>query len=47
MTLDVETYLNKNNEMSLYCVSIYNGKFKSSYFLNDFTNINDFRVTKT
>ena len=39
MTLDIETYLNNKNEMHLYCLSIYNGKFKFSYYLNDFKTI--------
>ena len=41
MTLDIETYLNNNNEMHLYCLSTYNGNFKKSYYLNDFNSIED------
>ena len=39
MTLDIETYLNSANEMHLFCLSLYNGKFKYSYYLNDFNTI--------
>ena len=38
MTLDVETFLNSKNEMHLFCLSLYNGKNKLSYYLNDFNS---------
>lgn len=41
MTLDIETYLNSNKEMHLYCVSTYDGSIKTSYYLNDYKNTND------
>nr|YP_010455097.1 hypothetical protein NYK79_mgp51 [Porodaedalea mongolica]UUA03939.1 hypothetical protein [Porodaedalea mongolica]WCF76699.1 hypothetical protein [Porodaedalea mongolica] len=39
MTLDVETYLDENNKMSLYCISIYDGEKAKSFYLTNYYNI--------
>ena len=41
LTLDIETYKNKDNTMSVYCASIYDGKNCFSFYLNDFSTINE------
>lgn len=40
MTLDVETYVDENNNMNIYCISFFDGKAAKSYFLTDYNNIN-------
>ena len=41
LTLDIETYLDKNNYQIPYCICIYDGKENKtfSYYLNDFNNL--------
>ena len=41
ITLDIETFKNEDGTMSVYCVSIFDGKNSYSYFLSDFKSIND------
>jgi hypothetical protein len=44
ITLDIETYI-KDNVLIVCCISIYNGKTKSSYFISDFKNSEDLILT--
>ena len=44
ITLDIETYI-KNNILIPFCISIYDGKRTSSYFLSDFKNLEDLIIT--
>ena len=45
LTLDIETYKNKDKTMSVYCISIYDGKNCFSYYLTDYNSINDLMQT--
>jgi hypothetical protein len=40
ITLDVETYLDKNDNMQVYCICTFDGKISNSYYLTDFIYIN-------
>ena len=44
ITLDIETYI-KNNVLIPFCISIYDGKRTSSYFLSDYKNLEDLIIT--
>jgi DNA polymerase type B, organellar and viral len=44
ITLDIETFI-KNNILTVCCISIYDGKSKSSYFLSDFKNSEELILT--
>jgi hypothetical protein len=44
ITLDVETYI-KDSVLIVYCISIYDGKNISSYFLSDFNNSEELIIT--
>jgi len=44
ITLDIETYI-KNNVLIPFCISIYDGKRASSYFLSDYKNPEDLIIT--
>lgn len=44
ITLDVETYI-KNSILTVYCISIYDGKIKKSYFLSDYKNSEELIIT--
>lgn len=39
MTLDIETYVDSNNKMSIYCVSIYDGEKALSFYISDYKDI--------
>ena len=41
LTLDIETYKNEDRTLSVYCVSVFDGKNSHSYFLSDYKSIND------
>lgn len=41
LTLDVETFKNEDQTMSIYCISLYDGKTSFSYYLSDFHSINE------
>nr|UEX92806.1 hypothetical protein [Marasmius tenuissimus]UEX92819.1 hypothetical protein [Marasmius tenuissimus]UEX92900.1 hypothetical protein [Marasmius tenuissimus] len=41
MTLDIETYLNKDNFQIPYCICIYNGKICNSYYYQYFKSPED------
>ena len=36
ITLDIETYLDENNKMNIYCISFFDGKKSNSYYITDF-----------
>src|SRR5947208_552784 len=44
ITLDIETYI-KDNILIPFCISIYDGKRTSSYFLSDYKNPEDLIIT--
>jgi len=44
ITLDVETYI-KDSILIVYCISIFDGKNISSYYLSDFKNSEDLIIT--
>jgi hypothetical protein len=44
ITLDVETYI-KNSILIVYCISIFDGKNKTTFFLNDYKNSEDLIMT--
>nr|YP_010455140.1 hypothetical protein NYK79_mgp08 [Porodaedalea mongolica]UUA03982.1 hypothetical protein [Porodaedalea mongolica]WCF76751.1 hypothetical protein [Porodaedalea mongolica] len=39
MALDVETYLDAENKMSIYCISVFDGDKSKSFYLTDYKNI--------
>lgn len=41
ITLDIETYINKNKVLIPFCISIYDGKKETSFFITDFKNSED------
>jgi hypothetical protein len=41
ITLDIETYVNEQDNMQLYCICLYDGNNKISYHILDYLNIND------
>jgi hypothetical protein len=41
MTLDIETFINDNNEMIPYCICVYDGNKNYSYYLTDYNNYHD------
>jgi hypothetical protein len=38
LTLDIETLIDENNILIVFCISIYDGKNKMSFFLSDYKN---------
>ena len=44
ITLDIETFI-KDNILVVYCISIFDGKRKNSFFLNDYKNVDDLIIT--
>ena len=44
ITLDIETFI-KDSILIVYCVSIYDGKIKSYFYLSDFKNVNELIIT--
>lgn len=40
MTMDIETYLDENNKMKVYCISFFDGNITRSYYLPDFDDFN-------
>lgn len=44
ITLDIETYV-KDSILTVYCISIYDGKKVNNYFLSDFKNPEDMILT--
>jgi DNA polymerase type B, organellar and viral len=44
ITLDIETYI-KDSILIVYCISIFDGKSKNSFFLNDFKNPEELIIT--
>lgn len=41
MTLDIETSLDSNNKMNIYCVSFYDGTKPRSFYLTDYPSIDN------
>lgn len=41
MVLDIETYLDENSIMKVYCIVFYDGTKTKSYYLTDFSNIEE------
>jgi hypothetical protein len=39
ITLDIETYLDSNSEMQIYCICFYDGESSKSYYITDYNNI--------
>lgn len=39
MTLDVETYVDENNNMNIYCISMYDGVNAKSFYLTNYTDV--------
>lgn len=39
MTLDVETYVDENNKLNIYCISTFDGLIAKSYFLTDYKDV--------
>lgn len=44
ITLDIETFI-KDSILIVYCISIFDGNFKKSFFLNDFKNVDELIIT--
>jgi hypothetical protein len=44
ITLDIETFI-KDSILTPYCVCIYDGKTKSSFYLSDYTNVRELIIT--
>jgi len=44
ITLDIETFIT-DSILIVYCVSIYDGKTKSYFYLSDFKNVNELIIT--
>ena len=40
ITLDIETYI-KDNILVPFCISIYDGKIKSNFYISDYNNVDD------
>jgi DNA polymerase type B, organellar and viral len=41
ITLDIETYVNNGNILVPFCISIYDGKNVTSFYLTDYKNVDD------
>nr|YP_010714056.1 hypothetical protein P2X57_mgp46 [Fuscoporia gilva]WDD39619.1 hypothetical protein [Fuscoporia gilva] len=41
LTLDIETYLNKDNKMDLYCLSFYDGNKSHSFYITNYNSTKD------
>lgn len=41
LTIDIETYLDCNQEMKIYCISMFDGKKPTSFYLTDYINQED------
>jgi len=44
ITLDIETFI-KDSILIVYCISIFDGNFKKSFFRNDFKNVDELIIT--
>jgi hypothetical protein len=44
ITLDIETFI-KDSILTVYCISIFDGKIKNSFFLSDFRNVDELITT--
>jgi hypothetical protein len=45
LTLDIETYLDKNNYQIPYCICIYDGYNIYKYYLDEFNSSEDMLIT--
>lgn len=41
VTLDIETYLNPDKTMSIYCISFYDGNKCYSFYISDYKSTTD------